>query len=216
MSCSRGDRLATAVAISVTSQTAIATENVAAVNASRSKAADSPSRRDLGPTAVSHSISAAAPMQATKAGSVLLKRTATKKAASHTCGLKKAAPVRPIRPAMARFWATNPPRNRTTIAETNSDKAERGSFIGWLLLDRVEVLCHRLWRCANSQRGIGISFTTGAARATRPVWARLFVWSGVSRAPQGAPFPVGGMPIVARPATLIGIRSRTSTGEARG
>ena len=45
----------------------------------------------------------------------------------------------------------------------------------------------------------------GAARAERP-FGRGFLWSGALRAPSGAPFPVGGTPIVARPATRIGVR----------
>lgn len=76
------------------------------------------------------------------------------------------------------------------------------------LLDRVDVLCHRLRRCANSQQGIGISLFIGVARAELP-FARDFVWLGVSRASEDAPFPMSGMPIVARPATLVGIRGRT-------
>lgn len=41
-------------------------------------------------------------------------------------------------------------------------------------------------------QGIGLPKPTGAARATRLPWGRGFSWSGVSRAPSGAPFPVGG------------------------
>ena len=61
-------------------------------------------------------------------------------------------------------------------------------------------------------QGIGLPKTTGAARATRPC-GRGFLWSGVSRELNSSPFPVGGRPIVARPATRIGLRVvGTSTG----
>lgn len=51
--------------------------------------------------------------------------------------------------------------------------------------------------------GIGVPPSTGAARATRPSVGAVFLWSGAQRAPSGAPFPVGGTPIEARPATRL-------------
>ena len=46
-------------------------------------------------------------------------------------------------------------------------------------------------RAVSHAQEISISHITGAARARRPS-GRGFLWSGVSRAPSGAPFPVSG------------------------
>lgn len=43
------------------------------------------------------------------------------------------------------------------------------------LLDRVDAFCHRLPRSAKSEQGIGTPINKGAARATRPVWARFLM-----------------------------------------
>lgn len=57
-------------------------------------------------------------------------------------------------------------------------------------------------------RGIGTPVHVGAARVPRPC-GRGFLWSGVLRAPAGAPLPTTVVPIVARPATSFGTLGRT-------
>jgi hypothetical protein len=56
----------------------------------------------------------------------------------------------------------------------------------------------------NPGQGIGVP-NRWRTRAKQPL-RRGLLWSGVSRAPSGAPSPSGGTPIVARPATRIGVR----------
>lgn len=61
---------------------------------------------------------------------------------------------------------------------------------------------HNTRRPVNPGQGVCLPHSVGAARARRPS-GRGFLWSGVLRAPSGAPFQQTVRQIVARPATSI-------------
>lgn len=73
----------------------------------------------------------------------------------------------------------------------------------------LRVVCrYSAHRAVCPAQGIGTPVYVGAARAPRPC-GRGFLWSGVLRAPSGAPLPTTVVPIVARPATSFGTLGRT-------
>ncbi len=71
-------------------------------------------------------------------------------------------------------------------------------------LDRRVAVIYSSDRLVNPSQGIGLPVSKGAARATRPVWARFFMVGRVASTARCA-VPLAVRPIVARPATSIGL-----------
>lgn len=71
-------------------------------------------------------------------------------------------------------------------------------------LDRRVAITYSIARPVNPGQGIGLPVSKGAARATRPVWARFFMVGRVASTARCA-VPLAVRPIVARPATSIGL-----------